>query len=62
MEIYGCADSTGCERKSRWPDKYNMEKNPYRNKAMRINKRREEQKEESNADDQREEGSRKRLS
>ena len=34
-EVYGCADCSGCEHKSRCLYKYNAEKNSDRNKVMR---------------------------
>ena len=60
VEVYGCADCSGCEHKSRCLYKYNAEKNPNRNKVMKINERWEELKEESNANIQSEEGILKR--
>ena len=59
-EVYGCADCSGCEHKSRCLYKYNAEKNSDRNKVMKINERWEELKEESNANIQSEEGILKR--
>ena len=50
VEVYGCADCSGCEHKSKCLYKYNAEKNPDRNKVMKINERWEELKEESNAE------------
>ena len=55
VEVYGCADCSGCEHKSKCLYKYNAEKNPDRNKVMKINERWEELKEESNANIQSEE-------
>ena len=60
VEVYGCADCSGCEHKSRCLYKYNAEKNPDRNKVMKINELWEELKEESNANIQSEEGIQKR--
>lgn len=60
VEVYGCADCSGCEHKSKCLYKYNEEKNPDRNKVMKINERWEELKEESNANIQSEEGILKR--
>ena len=54
VEVYGCADCSGCEHKSKaWKD-------PDRNKVMKINERWEELREESNANIQSEEGILKR--
>ena len=39
VEVYGCADCGVCEHKSRCLYKYNAEKNPDRNKVMKINER-----------------------
>jgi len=60
FEVYGCADCSGCERKARCLYKYNAEKNPDRNKVMKVNERWEELKEESNANIQSETGILKR--
>ena len=60
VEVYGCADCSGCEHKSKCLYRYNAEKNPDRNKVMKINERWEELKEESNANIQSEEGILKR--
>ena len=60
FEVYGCADSSGCEHKARCLYKYNAEKNSDRNKVMKINERWEELKEESNANIQSETGILKR--
>ena len=60
VEVYGCADCSGCEHKSKCLYRYNAEKNPDRNKIMKINERWEELKEESNANIQSEEGILKR--
>ena len=49
FEVYGCADCSGCEHKAKCLYKYNAEKNPDRNKVMKINERWEELKEESHA-------------
>ena len=48
IEVYGCADCSGCEHKSKCLYRYNEEKKPDRNKVMKINERWEELKEESN--------------
>ena len=55
-----CADCSGCEHKSKYLYRYNAEKNPDRNKVMKINERWEELKEESNANIQSKEGILKR--
>ena len=60
FEVYGCADCSGCEHKSRCLYKYNAEKNADRNKIMKINERWEELKEESQANIQSEKGILKR--
>ena len=60
VEVYGCADCSGCEHKSRCLYKYNAEKNPDRKKVMKINERWEELKEASHANIQSEEGILKR--
>ena len=59
-EVYGCADCSGCEHKSRCLYKYNAEKNSDRNKVMKINEQWEELKEASNANIQSEKGILKR--
>ena len=59
VEVYGCADCSGCAHKSKCLYKYS-EKNPDRNKMMKVNGRWEELKEESNANIQSEEGILKR--
>ncbi len=56
-EVYGCADCSGCEHKSRCLYKYNAEKNSDRNKVMKINEQWESLKEASNANIQSEKGS-----
>ena len=60
LEVYGCADCGGCEHKAKCLYKYNAEKNPDRNKVMKINEQWEERKEKSNANIQSEEGILKR--
>ena len=60
VEVYGCADCSGCEHKSKCLYKYNAEKNPERNKVMKINERWEELREEANTNIQSEEGILKR--
>ena len=60
VEVYRCADCSGCEHKARCLYKYNAEKNPDQNKVMKINERWEELREESNAYIQGEEGILKR--
>lgn len=56
FEVYGCADCSGCEHKARCLYRYSAEKNPDRNKVMKINERWEDLKEESNANVQSEQG------
>lgn len=60
IEVYGCADCSGCEHKARCLYKYNDGANPDRNKVMKINERWEELKEGSNANIQSETGILKR--
>ena len=60
LEVYGCEDCSDCEHKARCLYKYNSEKNPDRNKVMKINERWEELKEESHANIQSETGILKR--
>ncbi len=56
LEVYGCADCSDCEHKSRCLYQYHAEKNPDRKKVMKINERWEELKEESNRNVQSEKG------
>lgn len=37
VEVYGCSDCSGYEHKSKCLYRYNAEKNPDRNKVMKIN-------------------------
>ncbi len=60
LEVYGCADCGGCGHKAKCLYKYNAEKNPDRNKVMKVNERWEELKEESNGNIQSEAGILKR--
>lgn len=60
VEVYGCPDCSDCGHKSKCLYKYNAEKNPDRNKMMKINERWEELKEETNANIQSETGILKR--
>ena len=60
FEVYGCADCSGCEHKARCLYKYNAEKNPDRNKVMKINEQWEELREKSHANIQSERGILKR--
>ena len=53
-------DCSGCEHKSKCLYKYDVEKNPYRNKMMKINERWAELREEFNTNIQSEEGILKR--
>ena len=56
LEMYGCADCSGCEHKSRCLYKYNPEKDADKNKVMKINERWEELKEKSHTNIQSEKG------
>ena len=56
LEVYGCADCSGCEHKSRCLYKYNPEKDADKNKVMKINERWEELKEKSHTNIQSEKG------
>jgi len=60
IEVYGCADCSSCEHKSRCLYKYDPEKNADRNKVMKINEQWEDLKEASNANIQSEKGILKR--
>lgn len=56
LEVYGCADCSGCEHKEKCLYKYNPEKDEDKNKVMKINERWEELKEKSHANIQSEKG------
>lgn len=56
IEVYGCVDCSGCEHKSRCLNQYHAQKNPNRNKVMKINEQWEELKEESHQNIQSEKG------
>lgn len=56
LEVYGCADCSGCEHKTRCLYKYNPEKDTDKNKVMKINERWEALKERSHANIQSEKG------
>ena len=56
FEVYGCADCSGCEHKSKYLYKYDPEKDADKNKVMKINERWEELKEESHTNVQSEKG------
>ena len=60
FEVYGCADCSGCQHKSRCLYKYNEEKDTEKNKVMKINEQWEGLKEESHANIQSEKGILKR--
>ena len=60
FEVYGCADCSGCQHKSKCLYKYNAEKDTEKNKVMKINEQSEDLKEESHANVQREKGILKR--
>ena len=56
LEVYGCADCSGCEHKAQCLYKYNPEKDADKNKVMKINERWEELKEKSHTNIQSEKG------
>ena len=56
LEVYGCADCSGCEHKAKCLYKYNPEKDADKNKVMKINECWEELKEKSYANIQSEKG------
>ena len=56
LEVYGCADCSGCEHKAQCLYKYNPEKDADKNKVMKINERWEAVKEKSHANIQSEKG------
>ena len=56
VEVYSCADCSGCEHKANCLYKYNPEKDADKNKVMKINERWEELKEKSHANIQSEKG------
>ncbi len=56
FEVYGCADCSGCEHKTKCLHKYNAEKDTEKNKIMKINEQWETLKEESQANIQSEKG------
>lgn len=60
FEVYGCADCSGCQHKSKCLYKYNEEKDTGKNKVMKINEQWDELKEESHANIQSEKGILKR--
>nr|WP_305182708.1 transposase [uncultured Schaedlerella sp.] len=60
FEVYGCADCSGCQHKSKCLYKYNEEKDTEKNKVMKINEQWEDLKEESHANIQSEKGILKR--
>ena len=60
LEVYGCADCSGCEHKARCLYKYNAEKDAEKNKVMKINEQWEELREKSHANIQSERGILKR--
>ncbi len=55
-EVYGCADCSGCEHKSKCLYKYNSEKDANKNKIMKINEQWEELKSASHANIESEKG------
>ena len=60
LEVYGCADCSGCEHKARCLYKYNAEKDVEKNKVMKINEQWEELREKTHANIQSERGILKR--
>ena len=56
LEVYGCADCSGCEHKAKCLYRYDPEKDADKNKVMKINERWEELKENSHANIQSEKG------
>ena len=56
LEVYGCADCSGCGYKAKCLYKYNVEKDAEKNKVMKINEQWEVLKEESHANIQSEKG------
>ena len=56
LEVYGCADCSGCEHKAKCLYRYDPEKDADKNKVMKINERWEELKEMSHANIQSEKG------
>ena len=56
LEVYGCADCSGCEHKEKCLYRYIPEKDVNKNKMMKINERWEELKEKSHANIQSEKG------
>ena len=56
LEVYGCADCSGCEHKAKCLYKYNPEQDRDKNKVMKINERWEDLKERSHANIQSEKG------
>ncbi|MCI9083757.1 MAG: IS1182 family transposase [Lachnospiraceae bacterium] len=56
LEVYGCADCSGCGHKAKCLYQYNPQKDAGKNKVMKINERWEELKEKSHANIQSEKG------
>ena len=56
IEVYGCADCSGCAYKAKCLYKYNEAKDRDKNKVMKINERWEELREETHANIQSEKG------
>lgn len=56
LEVYGCADCSGCLHKAKCLYKYNPERDADKNKVMKINEQWEELKEKSHANIQSERG------
>ena len=60
LEVYSCADCSGCKHKARCLYKYNAEKDAEKNKVMKINEQWKELREKSHANIQSERGILKR--
>lgn len=56
LEVYGCADCSGCGHKAKCLYKYNPEKDMDKNKVMKVNERWDELKEKSHENIQSEKG------
>ena len=61
MEVYGCADCSGCEHKAKCLYKYDTERDADKNKVMKVNEIWEELKAKSHANIQSEQGILNRL-
>lgn len=56
IEVYGCADCSGCEHKAKYLYKYDPEKDTGKNMVMKINEQWEELKAASHANIESEKG------